>query len=355
LKVVLLAAGEGKRLRPATLSRPKPLLPIAGATLLDFHISSLKKSYQDLSLVVSYKKELFNPYKELGIKVIDQGIPLGTGHAVKILEGRVKGDFLLVYSDVYFPPKFDEELLTMADGYDHVVAVTPVSEPWEYGVVHVEDGLLKRIIEKPRRGEEPSNLIVAGAFLLSETIFDHLKEIGPSPRGEMELTDAITLAAEKGEKVLIVEISPWVDAGRLKDFLYAQKLLLYDIISGKRQIPSDLRLEEDILLGCDISLESVEIKGPVVIGPSVKVTDSYVGPNTYLEGSCRISDSEITGSIIMAGSLMADSKLTNSIVADNSKIDRTSANEIIVAPNTEVIGCKLESGAKIWENVRCLI
>ncbi len=354
MKVVLLAAGEGKRLRPATLSRPKPLLPIAGATLLDFHILSLEKSYQDLFLVVSYKRELFSPYRELGIKIIDQGTPLGTGHAVRMLESHIKGNFLLVYSDVYFPPGFDEELITISDGYDHVVAVTPVREPWEFGVVDAKDGLLKRIVEKPKKGEEPSNLIIAGAFLLSETIFDHLKEVGPSPRGEIELTDAITLAAERGEKVLTVTISPWVDAGRLKDFLYAQNLLLHDIISGRRQTPNGFRLEEDILLGYNISLGNVEIQGPVAIGPSAEVVNSHIGPNTYLEGPCRISNSEATGSIIMTGSSVIDSKLTNSMVADNSKIHHTSASGIIVAPNIEVRGCKFEGETKIWENTHCL-
>lgn len=350
MKAALLAAGKGKRLRPATDGRPKPLLPIAGSTLFEFNLSLI--SDFDVYTVVSYRKELFLEMSmELGFKVIDQGNPMGTGHAVMRLGEEVMDDFLLLYSDIYLPPNTVGRILSLSERYDHVVAVAPVDRPWEFGVVDLSSGLLKRIVEKPRRGEEPSDLVVAGAFFLSQSIFDHLADVGLSPRGEVELTDALTLAASRGERVGVVTVSPWVDAGRLPDFLKAQRYLLNDMISGERPLPKGYSLEEDILVSGTAIIEESYLEGPAVISGLLK--ESRIGPYTYLEQGSQVRESEVYNSVIMKGSVLSHAKVENSLISDRCQLSESKLIDSVTAPGCGINGCGIE-GEKVWESRNCL-
>ncbi len=351
MKAVLLAAGKGKRLRPATEARPKPLLPIAGSTLFEYNLSVIS-DFPNVYVVVSYGKELFQELADgYGFTPVDQGEPMGTGHAVLKLGEVTRDDLLLIYSDIYLPPGTREKILSYTDRYDHVVAVTPVDRPWEFGVVELEDGLLKRIVEKPPKGEEPSNLIIAGAFFLSQTIFDHVREVGPSPRGEIELTDALTRAAKEGERIGVVEISPWVDAGRPDDFLRAQKLLLDDVIEGKRSPPKGYRIEGDLLISGDVDLSNSEVSGPSALGECL-LAKSKVGPYSYLEHHSEITHCVVSNSIIMRRSKLSFSSIESSLITDGSVIITSDLRRVITAPSVRVEGCSL-SEEKLWENKFC--
>jgi len=350
LKAALLAAGKGKRLRPATEARPKPLLPIAGSTLFEYNFSLI--SDLQVYAVVSYRKELFIDLSQrLNFKVVDQGKPMGTGHAVMKLGEEVKDDILLIYADIYLPPDSVERILSYRDRYDHVVAVTPVERPWEFGVVELSSGLLRRIVEKPRRGEEPSNLIVAGAFFLSQSIFDHLMDVTLSPRGEIELTDALTLAASRGERVGVVTISPWVDAGRPSDFLLAQKYLLNDVISGERSPPEGYVLEGDILISSTGVIESSELEGPSVVAGLLR--ESTLGPYSYLEAGSRVANSKVLNSIVMRGSSVLKSEVTDSLIADDGVVEGSTLTSSVTAPSSRIVNCEIE-GEKVWESRVCV-
>ncbi len=341
MKVALLAAGKGKRLLPATEARPKPLLPIAGSTLFEYNFLTFKDG-SSIYAVVSYKKDLFSKLSEnYGFSLVDQGIPLGTGHAVLILEDFIREDFLLIYSDVYIPPRTKDTILSLIDRYDHVVAASPVDRPWEFGVIDLKDGLLNRIIEKPNRGEEPSNLVIAGAFYLSQSIFDHLKRIGVSPRGEVELTDALTLAAKEGEKVGVIEISPWVDAGRPSDFLKAQKLLFNDIITGHRPKPKNFELEKgNILISEKAEVIDSEIHGPLAIG-QCEVVNSKLHPYVYLEDGSKVRSSELENSIVMKGSNINSSYVKDSLVTDSSEVLKSKLTKVVTGPSIRIDSCSI--------------
>ncbi len=350
MKAALLAAGKGKRLRPATEARPKPLLPIAGSTLFEYNLSLI--SDLQVYAVVSYRKELFiDLSRHLNFRIVDQGKPMGTGHAVIKLGEEVRDDILLIYADIYLPPDSVERILSYCDKYDHVVAVTPVEKPWEFGVVELSSGLLKRIVEKPKKGEEPSNLIVAGAFFLSQSIFDHLMDVTLSPRGELELTDALTLAASRGERVGVVTVSPWVDAGRPSDFLIAQKYLLNDVISGERPPPDGYVLEGDILISNTGIIESSELEGPSVVAGLLK--GSTLGPYSYLEAGSRAVNSKIFNSIVMRGSSILSSEVMDSLIADGGLVEGSTLVRSVTAPSSRVVGCSVE-GEKVWESRVCV-
>lgn len=336
LKAALLAAGKGNRLRPATDYIPKPLLPIACSTLLESNLLQVRR-FGEVYVVVCHKKELFREYEtRYDLRLVDQGEPLGTGHAVLKLADLVKEDLLLVYSDVYLPPGFLDAMLAEKDRYDHLVAVSPVERPWEFGVVRRDGPLLKGIVEKPRKGEEPSNLVVAGAFVLSQSIFDVLRRLGPSPRGEVELTSALTEAAKRGERVGVIEVKPWVDAGRREDFLKAQELLLRDLLSGLREIPSGFRVEGFLIIGEHASISESRLEGPSCI--DAEVESSTIGPNVYLQES-KVMRSRVRDSVVMRGSLLLGSEVISSIVSMGVSISDSRLLGSITPANVEII-CK---------------
>lgn len=324
MKAALLAAGKGNRLRPATDFIPKPLLPIACSTLLEHNLLQLTQ-FQEIYVVVCYMRGLFREYEgKYGLKTVDQGEPLGTGHAVLKLADFVRDDLLIIYSDVYLPPGFLNVMLAERDKYDHLVAVAPVERPWEFGVVEREGSLLKRIIEKPKRGEEPSNLVVAGAFLLSQSIFDVLAQLGPSPRGEIELTSALAEVARRGERVGLVEVQPWIDAGRREDFLRAQELLLIDLLLGYRKVPEGFRVENSLIIGEEASTSESRVLGPSCI--NARVESSIIGPNVYLQRGSRVIRSKVRDSVVMMGSLLRGSEVLSSIISSGARI----LNSVIV-------------------------
>ncbi len=347
LKVALLAAGKGNRLRPATDSIPKPLLPIACSNLLDHNLALLNSP--EVYVVTCYMKELFLEYRsKYGVNLVDQGEPLGTGHAVLKLEDLVKEELLLLYSDIYIPPGFLETFLSERDKYDHLVAVAPVERPWEFGVIEAEGKLLKRIVEKPKRGEEPSNLVVAGVFFLSQSIFDILRSLGPSPRGEIELTSAITEAVERGERVGIVRISPWVDAGRREDFLLAQELLLNDMISGLRRVPEGFKVEGSSIIGRNAEIDGSYFDGPCCLDG--KLVDSKVA-KAYLQQS-EVIGSTVRNSVVMSGSSIRRSIIESSIISKGSSIISSKLLNSINASGTYIKGCEIYDGL-IWESRSC--
>ncbi len=340
MNAVLLAAGEGKRLRPATLSRPKPFLPIAGTTLFHHNLSCLKNSgADDFLVVINYMKDKVSKIVEgEGLSWVDQGEPKGTGHAVMVVRGKVSGRFFVSYSDVYLPC---EVFKRAADSRsDFVIVAAEVDKPWEFGVIVLDRGRFKGIVEKPERGKEPSNLVIAGLFLFEDSIFDYLDKIRLSPRGEYELTDAITQAAEDVDVDVIV--SPeWMDAGRPQDFLSVQRMLMSETVIHETAEVKDSR-----------------VIPPVVIGPNVRVEGSVVGPYVYLEGDNEVYDSKISDSVVMRGSWLRSSFVEGAIISDKNLIKSSKLTygeegfSAVTAPGISLVECSLSS-ARVWSERDC--
>jgi NDP-sugar pyrophosphorylase family protein len=345
----VLAAGKGKRLRPITLSRPKPLIPLAGTSLLDYHVSALFRSgVVEISVLVGHLHELVENHLSScsKIRIFKQKDLMGTGDALLNLEDSLKGDFILTYADVYFKWNKLDELVSARDKADHVVGVARVKDPWNYGVVLQENGYLKRIIEKPKKGEEPSDMVVAGVFLFSQTIFDHLKNISLSPRGEYELTDAITRAVMKGDKVALVDLGDkWIDIGRFEDIFLAQKYLFEDILDGFTDpLSKRTKIESSLIIGGDFKIdEDKKMEGPAYIGKGALIRGS-VGKNVTLEeGNTIGKNSFIEDSVLMKGASLGDNTvIKRSVLCDRSYvegIELTPSEYGLIVSSNQVIRC----------------
>ncbi|MEX2704904.1 MAG: bifunctional sugar-1-phosphate nucleotidylyltransferase/acetyltransferase [Candidatus Freyrarchaeum guaymaensis] len=332
MKAVILAAGEGTRLRPLTLTRPKQIFPIAGKPLLEHTLNALKNAgISDVLIVVGYLKEkiieILGNGEKLGISITyaEQPEVLGTAHAASLAE-RFVGDqpFLLINGDVItkettyqgLKNKFEREKP------DAVLSVTQVLDPSKYGIVQTENGRVTKIVEKPSQ-TSPSDYVNAGIYLLPPEIFEAIRETKKSQRGEYEITDSIQLLIDQGRTTLAYEItSYWFDIGHPWDLLDANKTLVEGTeykIEG--EVESRVTIIPPVYIGKNTIVRSgTYIKGPVYIGE-----DCDIGPNSYIRecttigNRCHIGNAcEIKNTIILDRTNVAHlSYVGDSIIGEN--------------------------------------
>jgi bifunctional UDP-N-acetylglucosamine pyrophosphorylase/glucosamine-1-phosphate N-acetyltransferase len=317
MKAVILAAGEGVRLQPITSTRPKHMIKIAQKPILEHCIESLRTSgISEIIIVVHYMADTIRQYfgdgQRFGVKIdyVEQKSAVGTGDAVSIVEPNVKSEFMLVYGDLLFSDSAVKSVL-----YQHqkekptaTLAVIPVDKPEDYGIVELEkETYVKRIVEKPNRQTALSDLANAGIYILPVEIFEKLKIISTSSRGEWEITDAISLMLKEDKRFLAVKLSreEWFDIGRPWDLLEANRWAL-------------TRIEHEViglvengahLIGPVTVAESARVRsGAYVEGPTLIEEKSDIGPNCYVRPFTSIGKEvrvgntcEIKNSIVMDG------------------------------------------------------
>ncbi len=317
MKAVVLAAGEGVRLQPITATRPKHMIGLAGKPILQLCLEALKTSgVTEIAVVTHYMgdaiRRFFSDGKQLGLNIeyVEQAEMLGTGNAVSVVEPHVDDDFVLAYGDLLFSPEAVANVVRLFEAKKPaaVMAVVPVEKPESYGVVEVAAGhIVKSITEKPTSGDAPSNLANAGIYMFSKEIFDKLRQIKASVRGEWELTDALSLLIEEAKTVLAAEISEgdWLDVGRPWDLLEANNWVLK-------------RMEHKVhgtvengahLVGAVTVAETARIRsGAYIEGPSFIDEGSDIGPNCYIRPYTSIGKNvrvgnacEVKNCIIMDG------------------------------------------------------
>jgi UDP-N-acetylglucosamine diphosphorylase / glucose-1-phosphate thymidylyltransferase / UDP-N-acetylgalactosamine diphosphorylase / glucosamine-1-phosphate N-acetyltransferase / galactosamine-1-phosphate N-acetyltransferase len=317
MKAVLLAAGEGVRLLPITATRPKHLIRVGGKPILEHCLEALKACGVTEALVVTHYmgqaiRSYFGDGSKFGLKIVyvEQDAVLGTGNAASVTEPYVDGDFILVYGDLLFSA---DAVKAVIDSYElgittAVMAVVPVEKPESYGIIELGVGKsVKQVVEKPSREKAPSNLANAGLYVFSKDIFDALRRVKRSVRGEWELTDAVTLLADEKKVVLAAEISKddWFDIGRPWDLLeanvWALKRMQHKVLGN---------VEEGAhLIGPVTVAETARIRsGAYIEGPSFIDEGADVGPNCFIRPytsigkNARVGNAcEVKNSLIMDG------------------------------------------------------
>jgi len=317
MKAVILAAGEGVRLQPITLTRPKHLIKVGGKPILEHCLNAVKTAGIDEAVIVIHYmgdaiRRYFGDGKKFGLKIeyVEQKEILGTGNAASVVESYVKDEFLLVYSDLMFSANAVKNVIDVygREKPTTVMAVVPVERTEDYGIVEIEEEkYVKRIVEKPKREEAPSKLANAGIYVFSTAIFDKIRETKASERGEVELTDAISLLMTEKKTVLAVKISQddWIDIGRPWDLLEANRWTLM-----KREHKVRGYIENGAYLIGPVTVKETACirSGAYIEGPAFVDGGSDIGPNCYIRPytsigkNVRIGNAcEIKNSIIMDG------------------------------------------------------
>lgn len=337
MKAVVLAAGEGVRLQPITLTRPKHLVEVGGKPLLEYCLSSLKASgIDEVLIVVHYMAEeiqkQFQDGKSFGMRIeyVEQKAIVGTGNAASVAEPYVKDDFVLIYGDLLFTTEALKSVIALhqRERPFATMAVVPVQKPENYGIVEIENGnRVKRIVEKPSRQEAPTNLANAGIYVFSVEIFEKLRTISSSSRGEWEITDAVSLLAKEGKTVLAATLSQgdWFDIGRPWDLLEANRWAL------ERMDHKVVGFVEDgaHLIGPVTVAKSARVRsGAYIEGPALIDEESDVGPNCYIRPCTSIGKKvrvgnacEVKNSILMRGTHVGHlSYVGDSILGENCNL-----------------------------------
>ena len=313
---VILAAGEGLRLRPLTFTRPKHMIPVGGKPILEHLINAIRMAgVRDILMVVKYKAEMvrkhFGDGAKFGVNInyVLQKRILGTANAIAAVEKKINGDFLVVNGDLLLSTDAIKSVIEAHEkaGSIATLAAVRVKKPEQYGVLKVRNGQLMDIVEKPSSGLSSDNLVNAGVYLFSTEIFDFIRRTKISQRNELEITDSIRLIIKAGKSVAVTEISPdsWLDIGRPWDLLDANMRVLKNIkpnILG--EIEEGAHIKGSVFIGEKAVVRSGSyIEGPVFIGEGSDVgPNCYIRPYTSIGRNVRVGNAcEIKNSILMDG------------------------------------------------------
>jgi len=279
---VVLAAGEGTRLRPLTRNRPKPMLPAGNRPILEHVFDALVEAgVEELVVVVGYKRDRvqnhFGPtYRDVPVTYVTQRKQLGSGHALLQARSAVDGSVLVLNGDRLIDAG---TVAAVADRFaetgDATLAVVERQETSRYGAVEVRGGEIAKLVEKPRDGDY--RLINAGVYGLPADIFDAIEET-PRQAGELALTDTLERIIDR-ERVRSVEVDGmWVDATYPWDLLTVAR----EVLARGRVVEAGRSDGVWIADSARVHREAV-LQGPVVVGPDCEVgPDAVIGPDTAL-------------------------------------------------------------------------
>ncbi len=304
MECVVLAAGEGKRMRPLTATRPKVMIPLANRPMADHLVCAARDAgISEFILVVGYQEQAVRDYfgdgSNLGVSIryVTQRRQKGTADALRTVEDQISGPFLLLNGDMILRSR---DIAAMIKTDVPCMGIYHSDHPEDFGVVTVDGDRVTGLEEKS--GTPRSNLINAGMYLFSPAIFPALRAIRTSPRGELELTDA--LADLIGDRTLRAHtLSFWLDAGYPWDLLDANATLLEEIEpAGRGTAEEGVSLSGRVAIGAGTVIKpGTCIEGPCIIGEECRI-----GPHAYIRGATSIGDrchighsTEIKNSIIM--------------------------------------------------------
>jgi glucose-1-phosphate thymidylyltransferase len=335
LKGLVLSGGRGTRLYPLTYTSAKQLIPVANKPVLFRVIEAIHDAgITDIGIVVGDTAEEIKRAVgrggrwEVDIAYIQQEVPLGLAHAVKISK-EFLGDerFVMFLGDNVIQGGISPLIAQFAESdYNCQIVLTRVDVPEQYGVAELDNGgRIVRLIEKPK--EPPSDLALVGIYMFDPHVFEAVESISPSWRGELEITDAIQWLVEHSYSVYpYIHRGWWIDTGAPGDMLEANSLVLEELaprIEGYVDRDSEVDSRVTIEEGAEI-INSV-IRGPAIIGEETRIINAYVGPFTSIYHHVLIENAEISRSIVLEHSQIRnlDHRIEDSLIGRHVVIHRS--------------------------------
>ncbi|MEK7330893.1 MAG: glucose-1-phosphate thymidylyltransferase [Candidatus Eisenbacteria bacterium] len=371
MKALVLAGGRGTRLRPITHTYAKQLVPVANKPVLFYGLEALRDAgITEVGIVVSDPREMLQPDHRtgeqltvmvnsqaeiraavgdgsaFGLKVtyIQQEAPLGLAHAVKISQPFIGREPFVMYlgdnliKDGITP--FVREFL--AEKPDAQILLAHVKTPWEFGVAELDGDRVVKLEEKPKQPK--SDLALVGVYLFDEKVFEAVNAISPSPRGELEITDAIQHLIDGGKRVRSHVITGWwKDTGKVEDLLEANRIVLADLTTGiDGTLDQDSVVEGHVRIGRGTVVERSRLRGPLVIGAGARIADSYVGPFSALADGVVLRHCELENSIVLERSRLenlphrVESSLIGRDVVVTTSESRPRAHRLMLGDSSRV-------------------
>jgi glucose-1-phosphate thymidylyltransferase len=339
VKALILAGGAGTRLRPITHTRAKQLVPVANKPILFYGIEAMVDAgITEIGVIVGdTRDEVMGALGDgsafgASITYIPQDEPLGLAHCVLIArEFLADDDFVMYLGDNLleqdlgaFTAAF-EEARAGASPPDAQILLKQVPDPHRFGIAVLDDaGDVVTLVEKP--AGPPSDLALVGVYLFDPSIHEAVASIEPSPRGELEITDAIQWLVDQGRRVRCELLTGWwIDTGKLTPLLEANRLLLERMdthIAGS--VDTSSVIDGRVHVGEGARIINSTIRGPVSIGPDALIEDSFIGPFSAVGARCRVAHSEIEHSVLMDDSSVIEiPRLEDSLIGSHAEVTRT--------------------------------
>ena len=293
MKAVVLAAGQGTRIRPLSSSVPKPMLPVADRPLAAHTVdAAVDAGADEVILVIGYEAETVREYfgaeyRGVPISYAVQEEQAGTAHAVNAASEHLEGPFAVLNGDNLYDQDAIDELFSECPA----ICAIEVEDPRNYGVLSTTDGTVTDIVEKP--DDPPTNLANAGAYAFPAEAIEWL-DVPASERGEHEITDVVAQVVDQFA-VTPVTLERWMDVGRPWELLEANEWKLGELegrIEG--DVSEDAHLEGEVVVE-----EGATVKPGVVIeGPALIRSGATVGPNAYVRGATLIDEGAKVGNAV---------------------------------------------------------
>lgn len=318
MKIIIPMAGRGSRLRPHTLTVPKPLVPIAGKPMVQILVEDLTKSLEEKVDEIAFitgdfgeevDKQLKGIAESLGAKgsVYKQDLPLGTAHAILCAEESMQGKCMIAFSDTLFKANF-----AFNSEEDGIIWAQRVEDPSAFGVLKTdENNVITDFVEKPK--EFVSDLAIVGIYYVKDgdnlrKELRYLLDNDIKDRGEFQLTTALENMKQKGIKFKVGEIEEWLDCGNKDAVVYTNKRIL-EIKNSSSEQAENL-----------ISENSVVIQ-PCYLGKNVKLVNSVVGPHVSIGDNSTVINSVINNTVVQSDTQIKSANLENSMIGNKVEYD----------------------------------
>ncbi len=335
MKGLILSGGRGTRLRPITFTSAKQLVPVANKPILFYGIEALAASgIREIGIVVGdTRREIRDAVGDgsrFGVSVtyIEQEAPLGLAHAVLVSEPFLGTETFCMYlGDNLIRERLEPLVTRFRDEKPNCqILLAAVPDPTQFGVAVLKDGQVVRLVEKPK--EPPSNLGLVGVYMFDATVFKAVKAIKPSPRGELEITDAIQWLIDQGHVVRPHVIEGWwKDTGKLEDMLEANRIILDTLLPRTDGTVVDSEIVGRVVIEAGARVTKSTVRGPAIIGRDAVIESAYVGPFTSIGDRVVLRASEVEHSILLEGASVTDvgGRIESSLIGRNVSIYRTAS------------------------------
>jgi glucose-1-phosphate thymidylyltransferase len=332
MKIIVPMAGMGKRMRPHTLTNPKPLIPIAGKPIVQRLVEEIsnvsEEKIEEIAFIIGdfgkeVEKILIDIAESLGAKgtIYYQNEALGTAHAIYCAEASLNDKVVVAFADTLFKADFNIKTETEAS-----IWVQKIKDPSAFGVVKVdENNLITDFIEKPK--EFVSDLAIIGIYYFKdgENLRQELKYLIDNKimvNGEYQLTDVLENMKNKGVKFQPDVIKEWMDCGNKNATVHTnQRILEYH--------------KEDKLVADSAKIENSIIIPPCFIGENVYIKDSIIGPHVSIGKETEIEKAIVSNSIIQQFSTLKSITLTNSMIGNHTYVKDVTV-EVSVGDYTQI-------------------
>ena len=317
MKIIVPMAGRGSRLRPHTLTVPKPLIPIAGKPIVQRLVEDIAKvageEIEEVAFIIGdfgpeIEKSLIQIAEKLGAKgsIYYQNDPLGTAHAIKCAEQSMTGDVVIAFADTLFRADF-----VLDKNSDGVIWVKSVEDPSAFGVVKLDNyGFITDFVEKPQ--EFVSDLAIIGIYyfnsaekLMAE--INYIMDNDIKNGGEYQLTTALENLRSKGAKFSLGKVNDWMDCGNKNATVETNSKILEYEKEEMSQYPASAKIENSLIIQ------------PCFIGENVKISNSKVGPGVSLGNNTEVINSNIENSLIQENTKINHGNLSNSMIGNSAQ------------------------------------